>query len=422
MRDTLNEIWTTLSHNKLRTSLTGFAVAWGIFMLIALLGAGNGLLNAVNSNMDEVEETSMSIFPGNMTRPYGGLREGTPIKFDMKDVALLESKAFEGIVDEVSPVIYATETFSYGGEYVSANLNGATEAFRKIQKIKMMHGRFISKSDERNSAKVLVIGSRMAATLLGGDEEHPERLLGAYITGRNMMFRVVGIFYVDEGDNSNYCYAPFSLVKSMLGGSDRINRILLTFHGLYTEKQNADFEKRITRAIAGLHGADPEDTGVTYIWNRYTSSIETKKASNYINIALWILGIFTLMSGIVGVSNIMLISVKERTHEFGIRKAIGAKPWGILKLIIGESVGITAFFGYIGMIFGLIACFVMDKTLASTPTDVGFAKIYIFKDPTVGIDVALEATLLLIIAGTVAGLIPARKAAKVKPIEALRDE
>ena len=422
MRDALKEIWTTLSHNKLRTSLTGFAVAWGIFMLIALLGAGNGLLNAFSSNMAEVEVSSMAIFPGSMSKPYGGLTEGTPIRFDMKDVEILKSKAFADVIDVVSPRIYSSASISYGYEKVTANIDGATSELKSINKIRLQHGRFISPYDELNRAKVMVIGSRMAETLLGGEEENLDRLLGRYVKANGLAFKVVGISHTDEGDHSNYCYAPFAVVQSMRGGGDKIDQIVLTFHGLTTKKQNSDFEERIKRAIATAHHADPTDTRVAYIWNRYSDNLETKTASRYIRISLWILGIFTLMSGIVGVSNIMLISVKERTHEFGIRKAIGAKPWGILKLIIAESVGITAFFGYIGMILGLIACQVMDKTLASSPTDLGFAQIYIFKNPTVGIDVALQATLLLIIAGTIAGLIPAWKASRVKPIEALRDE
>ena len=422
MRDSLKEIWTTLSHNKLRTSLTGFAVAWGIFMLIALLGAGNGLLHALLSNMSEVETNSMEVWPGRMTKSYGGLKEGTWLSFDMKDVELLRSAAFSDVIDIVSPQTSTSATVTCGMEHVSSNINGFTSERKTIDNIRMEYGRFINQDDEKERSKVLVVGSRMAINLLGGDETNYRRIIGRNVIVNGLSFKVVGIFHTDESYDFNDSYAPFEVVRMLRGGDDHIDGITFTFHGIRTEKQNDRFEARLKKAIAVTHFAAPDDSGVAYVWSRFTNNMQMNKAMRYVRIALWILGIFTLVSGIVGVSNIMLISVKERTHEFGIRKAIGAKPWGILKLIIGESVAITALFGYVGMVCGLLACQIMDKTLASKPTDLGFIQMYIFKDPSVGLDVAMEATLLLIVAGTIAGLVPAWKASKVKPIEALRDE
>ncbi|MBR4788450.1 MAG: ABC transporter permease [Bacteroidales bacterium] len=426
MFDTLSEIWATLSHNKLRTSLTGFAVSWGIFMLIALLGAGNGLLNAFMNNRFEVETNSMEIWPGRLSKPYKGMKEGTWISFDSKDVALLKSPEFSDVIDIVSPEISISSTIVLGAQHVSANVRGATAEFKDIEKIKLESGRFINSNDERDFAKVVVINSRLAKNLLD-DKENYRRIMGSYVNINGLAFKVIGIIHTDEMSSSNYCYAPFEVVKMLRGGSDRVDGIVFTFHGLSSIKENEQFEARLKEAIARLHYASPDDTRVAYIWNRFTQDLQTNKAMNIINVALWILGIFTLVSGIVGVSNIMLISVKERTHEFGIRKAIGARPWSILKLILGESVTITAFFGYIGMLLGLIACQVMNATIASNPLDVGINEeghmyLYIFKDPTVGLGVAAGATILIIAAGTLAGLIPAWKASRVKPIEALRDE
>ena len=313
-----------------------------------------------------------------------------------------------------------------GAQHVSANVRGATAEFKDIEKIKLEAGRFINSNDERDFAKVVVINSRLAKNLLD-DKVNYRRIMGSYVNINGLAFKVIGIIHTDEMSSSNYCYAPFGVVKMLRGGSDRVDGIVFTFHGLDSMKENEQFEARLKEAIARLHYAAPDDPRVAYIWNRFTQDMQSNKAMNIINVALWILGIFTLVSGIVGVSNIMLISVKERTHEFGIRKAIGAKPWSILKLILGESVTITAFFGYIGMLLGLIACRVMDKTIASNPLDVGINEeghiyLYIFKDPTVGLGVAAGATILIIVAGTLAGLIPAWKASRVKPIEALRDE
>lgn len=194
----------------------------------------------------------------------------------------------------------------------------------------------------------------------------------------------------------------------------------MEFHGLETKEANEKFEKSYKRAMSTFHGADPEDTRTTFVSNYYINNQQLSKAIRIMRLALWILGFLTLLSGIVGVSNIMLITVKERIHEFGIRKALGATPWSILKLIVVESIVITAFFGYIGMVIGMGADFFLDKTLGSHPMDIGIMQMYIFKNIGVGFDVALEATALLIVAGTVAGIIPAWKGARVRPIEALR--
>lgn len=421
MKDLFDELRSTLGHNKLRTSLTGFAVAWGVFMLIALLGAGNGLLNALLSSSMDVMTNSMAVYPGSMSIPYNGLRTGTRIRFDDRDVNLLEAPAFSGIIDEVTPQVSVSDTVSLGRESISVRLVGASPVLADIEKIKIIKGRFVNPPDEREARKVIVVGNRTASILLGGDEQ-TGKIIGRAVTMRGLVFKVVGIFKDSEGEYDSTCYIPYSFMNVLKNGDNSLDQLKFTFHGLKTEKENADFEKRIKKAINEAHLASPDDNSTSYIWNRLTSDMQANKAISYIRIALWIIGLFTLMSGIVGVSNIMLISVKERTHEFGIRKALGARPWSILKLIITESVAITAFFGYIGMVLGLIANQVMDSTLGSKAVDLGFMKMYMFLNPTVGIDVAVEATVVLIIAGTIAGLMPAVKASKVKPIEALRAE
>ena len=197
---------------------------------------------------------------------------------------------------------------------------------------------------------------------------------------------------------------------------------MFSFHGLESEEENEAFEDAYRRTINANHQAAPEDEETIWIWNRFLNNMQMNQGMSIIRTALWIIGIFTLLSGIVGVSNIMLISVKERTREFGIRKAIGAKPLSILKLIIVESVIITTFFGYIGMVIGIAANQYMDATIGHEQTDTGLFKTTLFVNPTVGLDVCVEATLVMIIAGTLAGLIPARKAAHIRPIEALRAE
>lgn len=421
MRDLMQEIWATLSHNKLRTSLTGFAVAWGIFMLIALLGAGNGLLNAMMNNDNDAMSNSMMIFSGQMSKPYKGLKEGTNIWFTDKDVETTKSSLFSNNIDEVSPMAFLNDTLSYGDQHLATNLIGVGPAYTKVDKINIKCGRFLDQIDEDQSRKVLVIDSKTASTLLGNDDNY-QKLLGQYVTFNNLAFRVVGISAADQSSMNQDIFAPYSLVNKLDSNNSYIDRLMFTFHGLETLKENEDFEHRYTSAINAIHGAAPDDYNTVYIWNRFTQNLQMNKGVKIMRTALWIIGLFTLLSGIVGVSNIMLISVKERTHEFGIRKAIGAKPSSILWLIIAESVAITAFFGFIGMLFGLGANQLMDMTLGHNPVDIGITQINVFLNPTVGIDVAIKALITLIVAGTIAGLVPARKASRVRPIEALRAE
>jgi putative ABC transport system permease protein len=231
---------------------------------------------------------------------------------------------------------------------------------------------------------------------------------------------VVGI-YKNPGDGEGNAYSAYSTIKGIYGAnSPSIGNIEFTFHGLTTEEANEAFEKDYRRRLNANHQAHPEDERAIWLWNSYTQSLQMENGMAIIHTFLWVIGLFTLLSGIVGVSNIMLITVKERTHEFGIRKAIGAKPWSILKLIITESVIITTLFGYVGMLLGIFANEYMDATLGHEVTDLGVEKLTLFVNPTVGLDVCFEATMVMIIAGTIAGLIPAYKASKIRPIEALR--
>ena len=422
MRDLLQEIWSTLRQNKLRTALTGFAVAWGIFMLIALLGAGNGVLNALMNNSGRMDN-SMSLWSGYTSKPYAGYERWRPIEFDNRDVEALKRAPFGQYVDEVSPVVQQGDTLSWGKLSFSCQLYGVTPVYQAIEKKQLVAGRFINERDQQEQRRVVVIGSTEAAQLLDSERE-TGRIVGQYIKVGAFLWKIVGVVKSDEneGGPSAQVFAPYRTVSSLYSLGKDIPQILFSFHGLETEEENERFEKAYTRSVNYRHSAAPDDQNTVYFWNRLTSSRQMSKVIRIIRTALWILGLFTLISGIVGVSNIMLITVKERTHEFGIRKAIGARPEAILKLIITEAIAITAFFGYLGMLAGVVANQVMDATLAQKPIDAGIIQITMFLNPTVGVDVAIKATLVLIITGTLAGLVPAWKAARVRPIEALRSE
>ena len=419
MRELIKEIWSTSKRNKLRTSLTGFAVAWGIFMLIFLLGAGNGLINAQLQQSDRFLANSMLVFGGQTSKAYNGLKEGRPITLNDKDL-LITNKTYGHLVGDVGGQLQqANVNIAYGDNYVAAQtLTGVEASHVKIDKTEILAGRFINDIDLKERRKVVVLSRGQAKELV----KDYRALVGKNVKVDNLSFKVVGIYKDDESRQNNEAFAAFSTVKTIYAKGDEAGTIEFTLKNLKTEEQNKTFEKNYRASVNKNHQAAPDDDRSIWLWNRYMDNIQMNQGIAIIQTALWIVGLFTLLSGIVGVSNIMLITVKERTREFGIRKAIGAKPWSILKLIIAESIIITSFFGYIGMVCGVAANEIMDATIGHTTVDTGLFKAAMFVNPTVGIGTCIGATITIVIAGTIAGLIPAIKAAKIRPIEALRAE
>ena len=416
----IHEIASSLRNNKLRTALTGFAVSWGIFLLIALLGAGNGLMNSFMGNMEDFISQAITVEGWRTSKPYKGYKDGRYIQLDQEDVDYTKGNKWEGVIDEVTTTTSATSTpLALNGKTVNGWLTGAMPRHREQFKIRMAAGRFLNPDDITGRRKVVVISSSQAKELVSGDGSD---ILGQWIGAGAISYQVVGVYYTDERDFRRASYIPYSTYKTIYDRSDKIESISFSVNGPVTLEEHKAFEEEYSQGLKRMHDIAPDDRMGIWIRNGYTDNLEMSKASGILRTALWILGILTLISGIVGVSNIMLITVKERTHEFGIRKAIGARPGAILKLIIAESVCITAVFGYVGMLLGMVACEIMDKTVGQQAVDIGVEKIQMLVNPTVGLDVALEATLLLILAGTLAGIIPAWKAARVKPIEALRAE
>jgi putative ABC transport system permease protein len=420
MRELLHEITSSIRQNKLRTALTGFAVSWGIFLLIALLGAGNGLMNSFMGSMEDFISQTIEVEGWRTSKPYAGYKEGRSIQLDQKDVNYTKSPQWEGtIYDVATSTAFKSVTLTYKGYSVSGGIVGVMPDYFEQQKRKVAAGRFLNPQDLAEKRKVMVISLAQAKEL---SPNQPENIVGKWINAGAVSFRVVGIYHTDERSFTRACPIPYTTYKTTYDSSDKIENITFSVNGPKTLEEHKAFENEYVGHLKHMHSIAPDDNRGLWVNNGYTDNLEMNKASRLIRTALWILGLLTLVSGIVGVSNIMLITVKERTHEFGIRKAIGAKPGAILKLIIAESVVITAVFGYVGMFLGMVACQVMDKTIGQNAVDIGVDKIQMLVNPSVGLDVALEATLLLIIAGTLAGIIPAWKAAKVKPIEALRSE
>ena len=434
MRDLFEEIWSDIRRNKLRTILTGCAVAWGIFMLIFLLGAGNGLIHALEKNNSDYIANTMNVWGGRASKPWNGMQKGREIKLNDKDIAITLGPDFDDKVDEVGTIIYQQSiTASLGKEYVIRRLTGVSPEHFRVNKIDLMYGRAVNEIDLKERRRVVVMDSNDARELLGvtGDNESgltaiqkaekAKAIIGEYVKIGSSMFQVIGITKPSNNGNSQI-YTPISTLRTIYNRGQDIDEYYFSFHGVDTKEENNAFENELRTALSKNHDTAPDDRGAIGIWNLLTMSMQMNKGMSMVRKAFWIIGILTLLSGIVGVSNIMLISVKERTHEFGIRKAIGASPWGILKLVIAESVTITALFGYVGMILGVLANEWLNHIAGNMVMDFGLFQQTIFKDPTVGLDVCVGATVLLVIAGTLAGLAPARKAAKVRPIEALRSE
>ena len=415
----LSEVWSTSKRNKLRTSLTGFAVAWGIFMLIFLLGAGNGLINAQLQQSTRFLANSMRVFPGETSKAYKGLKEGRSITLNDKDI-LISNKTYGQYVDDVGGRLEQYNVnINYGDNYVaSQSLVGVAPTHPKIDKTELIAGRFINEIDMKEQRKNVVLSRSQAKELC----KDYHSLVGKNVKISNLNFQVVGIYKDDESRNNTEAFIAYSTIKTIYAKGDDAGSLEFTIKNLKTKEDNKQFEKNYRASINNNHQAAPDDERTIWLWNRYMDNIQMNQGIAIMQTALWIVGLFTLLSGIVGVSNIMLITVKERTREFGVRKAIGAKPWSILKLIITESIIITSFFGYIGMVCGVAANEIMDATIGHTTVDTGLFKAAMFVNPTVGLGTCIGATITIVIAGTIAGLIPAIKAARIRPIEALRAE
>lgn len=414
MIDTLQELYATIKRNKLRTALTGMAVSWGIFMLIVLLGAGNGVMHAFEQSSSERALNSMRIYPGYTTKVYDGLKEGRRIQLDNRDLNDTEKLFTEHIEKAGATVRQGGINLSYGNQYVNIALQGVHPNYTEVEAVKSTQGRFVNAPDLKERRKVIVLHTKTAEVLF-----KEEAAIGAFVNAGGIVYQVVGLY--DDGTDSSTsdAFIPFSTLQTIYNKGDKLNNIIFTTKGLTEKADNEAFEKAYRKVIAQNHRFDPTDDSGIWIWNRMTQYMQTQEAMGILRTAIWVIGIFTLLSGIVGVSNIMLITVKERTREFGIRKALGAKPRHILWLIIIESVAITTLFGYIGMVAGIGATEWMNSLFGNQSIDGGGVSETIFTDPTVDLSIAIQATLTLIVAGTLAGLFPARKAANIRPVEAI---
>ncbi|MCR5697717.1 MAG: ABC transporter permease [Marinilabiliaceae bacterium] len=404
------EIFSSLRRNKMRTALTGFAVAWGIFMLIVLLGAGNGLVHAFEADSSKQAMNAMNVTPGWTSIEYKGLKTNRRIRLNEADMDELKRKFDDKIIDILPTVGVGGMKVSYGQEYVSASLNGVYPDFPNVRRIELSKGRFINQIDINEERKVCVLGNKTVDVLFPNDEP-----TGKFVKVNDLYYKVIGVYTDDNTWGTQDVLVPFSTLSTIYMKEGYINRMTMTTKNLTSIEDNEAFETDVRTLLGKRRNFDKDDTNAVWIWNRMTQYLQVNGALSILKTAIWVIGILTLISGIVGVSNIMLITVKERTHEFGIRKALGAKPRQILVLIVAESIAITALFGYIGMVAGVGATELINMAVEQMDSEA-------FRDPTVDIKIAIEATLTLIIAGTMAGFFPAKRAVSIKPIEALREQ
>ena len=416
MIDFIQEIYGTIRRNKLRTALTGFAVAWGIFMLIVLLGAGNGLLNAFEQQSENMAMNSFQIWPGQTSMPYQGLKEGRNIKLTEKELDL--TRQMNEHVTHASAILQqGGVNLSYKQDHLSIQLTGVMPNYPETNGLQLKEGRFINQSDMKGKRKVIVVHEKTAEMLLGQEKS---QAIGKYILASGIAYQIVGIYTTPMEEFSPTAYLPYTTLQLIYNKGDGVGSLVFLTKDINDLPASETFEKEYRTAISKVKQFDAEDRSAIWVSNRFKQYLQQQTASDLLRTSIWVIGIFTLLSGIVGVSNIMLITVKERTHEFGIRKALGAKPYSILTLIIAESVTITTLFGYIGMIAGIAVTEYMNKVAGEQVMDIGVASATVFVNPTVDLHIAIQATLTLIIAGTLAGFFPARKAVMIRPIEALR--
>ena len=414
--NTLQEIFAGLKHNKMRTILTGLSVSWGIFILIVLLGAGNGLKNGVTSNFNDRATNTVEIGTGTTTMPYQGLKSGRSLKFSEKELEKVHDDVKEA--DKTTALIEKSSTVSYGDDYGTYQVIGCDPAYSEIYNLKFENGngRFINQSDMLANNKVAAIDEKIRENLFKN-----ENAIGKHIKVGSIMFQVVGVNSKKERWGDGNIYIPYSTAQLIYNPDRKFRSMAMTVKGLETEEANDAFNDGLTDKMAQSLKFDAKDKRAMWIWNSQNDYIQTMKIFGGITIFVGIIGIFTLIAGIVGVSNIMLVSVKERTREFGIRKAIGAQPSHILRSVIIESIIITTIFGYLGMMLGVglteLVNYFLEQSASGDPDG-----MTVFKNPTVSLTYVFISTTILILSGILAGYMPARRAVRIKPIEAMREE
>ena len=405
--DKWQEIFSTIKKNKLRTFLTGFSVAWGIFMLIVLLGSGYGLENGVKREFEGDAVNYISINGGITSLPYQGMKAGRQIQFTNDDPMMLNNIDFVDMTASRS-YVFGSSTISYQDEYGAFDIFAISPEYEYVESLRLANGRYVNNYDIENFRKVVSLGKVVKEALF--KEKDP---VGEYVKINGVQFLVVGWFDDPGGDRDiSRVYIPISTSQRVFNQGNIVRNISLIMQNTNIDESNKALDEAKTM-LSSKYKFDPQDSRALFIFNSIENYQRFMDLFAGIRLFIWIIGIGTIIAGIVGVSNIMMIVVKDRTKEIGIRKSMGATPWSIISLILQESVLITAFAGYFGLVLGVGLLELVSKFLPSTDY---------FANPEIDFNIAIGATLILIVSGAIAGFVPARKAAAVKPVEALRDE
>jgi len=406
--DRWQEIFSTLRAHRLRTALTSLSVAWGIFMLVLLLGAGRGLENGVQSDFKDDAVNSIWLFSGRTSQPHAGLPPGRKVVMRNADHGYLRDNQ-RGVKHITSRFWVGSPMVSYRDKTSSFDIRATHPDHLYLENTIMLEGRFLNDADVDERRKSIVIGEPVREFLFGS-----EPAVGKYIKVGNISYHVVGIFTDEGGEREqNRVYIPISTAQATRGGVDHANMIMFTVPPETTVDESKELESEVRAVLAARHQFRPDDMRAIRVRNNVEQFSRITQVFDLINMFVWIISFGTIIAGIVGVSNIMLISVRERTKEIGVRKALGATPGSIVAMVVQEAVFITAVAGYAGLVAGVFALELASTALPDSE---------FLSNPSVDFGIAIKATLLLIGCGALAGYFPARRAAKVSPVVALRDE
>lgn len=417
MIDLLRELFSALGRNKLRTVLTGCSVTVGMFLLIVLLGASNGVIHAFMANAGGLRLDVVNVYNGTTSKVWQGMQANRSIQLDDRDHNLLPRR-FEEQVMQANRVVEQSAKVRFRNETASMSVRGVTAEYLQTNPLKLLAGRFVNPLDESDRRKSIVVSSKVLEQLKLN--QPASAVVGQVLEVDSLCFRIVGVFADRENERQLYGYIPFSTARLLQKKGSRYDFLELKTQGVSDDSASERFARGVRRASGAVHRFAPDDQGALFIYNEARNAAGVNKSMDVLHTATWIIGLLTLLGGVVSVSNIMLITVRERTREFGIRRALGARPLAILREVMLESVLITAFFGYMGIFLGVLATEWLDASYGRQVVDVGVGQGVVFLNPTVDMRIALQALVVLIVAGLVAGYYPARKAIRARVVDALK--